>query len=198
MKPTPPSRKILNIPNFLTFIRILSIPFIVYLLRHPAPPSEKHLFWAAAIFGLSFITDQIDGVIARATNQITQLGKIMDPMADKILVVTALMLLIHMHFLAVWVAIVLSCRELVVSALRALAQSEGITLAPNWIGKTKAYFEGFGIAFVMLGPVQPVVGFNWYNIGMLLLYLAVATALISASQYFYIYFVETKKQTEGL
>jgi CDP-diacylglycerol--glycerol-3-phosphate 3-phosphatidyltransferase len=186
--------KVLNVPNLLTFIRILSIPFIVWLLRHPTAPSEKHLFWAAAIFGLSFITDQIDGIIARATNQITQLGKIMDPMADKILVVTALMLLIHIHFMAVWIAIVLSCRELVVSALRALAQSEGISLAPNWVGKTKAYFEGFGIGFVMLGPDQHFLGFNWYNIGMILLYLAVATALLSAVQYFRIYFVEIKKQ----
>ncbi|MCC7459968.1 MAG: CDP-diacylglycerol--glycerol-3-phosphate 3-phosphatidyltransferase [Proteobacteria bacterium] len=189
-----PRKKIFNIPNLLTFIRILSIPFIVWLLRHPTPPSEQHLFWAAAIFGLSFITDQIDGIIARATNQITQLGKIMDPMADKILVVTALMLLIHMQFMAVWIAIVLSCRELVVSALRALAQSEGITLTPNWVGKTKAYFEGFGIAFVMLGPDQHFLGFNWYNIGMILLYLAVATALLSAVQYFRIYFVESNKQ----
>lgn len=186
--------KVLNVPNLLTFIRILSIPFIVWLLRHPNAPSEKHLFWAAAIFGLSFITDQIDGIIARATNQITQLGKIMDPMADKILVVTALMLLIHIHFLAVWIAIVLACRELVVNALRALAQSEGITLVPNWVGKTKAYFEGFGIGFVMLGPNQHFLGFNWYNIGMILLYLAVATALLSAVQYFRIYFVEIKKQ----
>jgi CDP-diacylglycerol--glycerol-3-phosphate 3-phosphatidyltransferase len=186
--------RILTIPNLLTFIRILSIPFIVWLLRHPTPPSEKHLFWAALIFGISFLTDQLDGIVARATNQITQLGKIMDPMADKILVVTALMLLIHVHFISVWIAIILSCRELVVSALRALAQSEGITLAPNWLGKTKAYFEGFGIAFVMLGPDQHLGGINWYLIGVKLLYIAVAAALISAVQYFRIYFVESNRQ----
>ena len=187
-------KRILTIPNLLTFIRILSIPFIVWLLRHPIAPSEQHLFWAACIFGLSFVTDQLDGIIARVTNQITQLGKIMDPLADKILVVTALMLLVHIHFLAVWIAIVLSCRELIVNALRALAQSEGITLAPNWVGKTKAYFEGFGIGFVMLGPEQHFLGFNWYNIGMNLLYLAVITALFSAAQYFRIYFVESNQQ----
>jgi CDP-diacylglycerol--glycerol-3-phosphate 3-phosphatidyltransferase len=190
-----PRRRIFTIPNLLTFIRILSIPFIVWLLRHPTPPSEKHLFWAALIFGVSFLTDQLDGIVARVTNQITQLGKIMDPMADKILVVTALMLLIHIHFLAVWIAIILSCRELVVSALRALAQGEGITLSPNWVGKTKAYFEGFGIAFVMLGPDQDLGGINWYTIGVTLLYFAVAAALISALQYFRIYFVESSKQT---
>jgi len=105
------------------------------------------------------------------------------------------MLLIHIHFLAVWIAIILSCRELVVSALRALAQGEGITLSPNWVGKTKAYFEGFGIAFVMLGPDQDLGGINWYTIGVTLLYFAVAAALISALQYFRIYFVESSKQT---
>lgn len=184
--------RVLNIPNVLTFIRILSIPFIVYLLRN-TNASERNLFWATVIFGLSFITDQIDGIVARAYNQITQLGKIMDPLADKILVVTALMLLIHLHFIAVWVAIVLACRELMVNALRALAQSEGITLEPNWIGKTKAYFEGFGIAFVMLGPIQTVFGMNLFNLGHILLYVAVVAALISATQYFYIYSVEQKK-----
>lgn len=135
----------------------------------------------------------MDGIIARATNQITQLGKIMDPMADKILVVTSLMLLIHMHLLPVWIAIVLACRELVVSALRALSQADGITLAPNWVGKTKAYFEGFGIAFVMLGPDQFFMGIPWMHLGVLLLYVAVATALISASQYFIEYWSESKK-----
>lgn len=185
--------KIFTIPNLLTFIRILSIPFIVWILRHPIPPSEKHLFWGAFIFGLSFLTDQLDGIIARVTNQITQLGKIMDPMADKILVVTSLMLLIHMHFLPVWIAIVLSCRELVVNALRALAQSEGIALHPNWVGKTKAYFEGFGIAFVMLGPNQNFGNIHWYSLGVVLLYVALGAALVSAVQYFRIYFIESKK-----
>lgn len=186
--------RIFTIPNILTFIRILSIPFIVYLLRHPVAPSDQHLFWAALIFGVSFITDQLDGIIARVTNQITQLGKIMDPMADKILVVTALMLLIQIHFISIWIAIALSCRELVVSALRALAQSEGITLSPNWIGKTKAYFEGFGISFVILGPNQHLIGVSWYSLGVVLLYLATVAALISAYQYFRIYFIEIKKQ----
>jgi CDP-diacylglycerol--glycerol-3-phosphate 3-phosphatidyltransferase len=184
------SKKIINIPNTLTFLRILSIPFVVYLLRHPAPPSDLHLFYASLIFALAFITDQIDGIIARVTNQITRLGKIMDPMADKILVVTALMLLIHLHFIPVWIGVVLSCRELVVNALRALAQSEGITLSPNWMGKTKAYFEGFGISFAMLGPDQNYWNIPWMDLGMLSLYIAVACALISAFQYFRIYYRE--------
>ena len=164
------------------------------MLNHSTPPFNKQLFWAATILALSFLTDQIDGVIARATNQITQLGKILDPMADKILVVTSLMLLIHMHLLPVWIAIVLACRELVVSALRALSQADGITLLPNWVGKTKAYFEGFGIAFVMLGHEQDFMHIGWVNLGTELLYVAVATALISAAQYFCEYWVESKKQ----
>lgn len=117
----------------------------------------------------------------------------MDPLADKILVVTALMLLIHMHLIPVWIGIVLACRELIVNALRALSQSEGITLSPNWIGKTKAYFEGFGIALAMLGPDQFWKGILWMEVGIFLLYLAVITALYSAGQYFHRYFQEAKK-----
>lgn len=168
------------------------MPFIVYFLRHKVPPSDQHLVIGAAVFGLVFITDQLDGIIARSTNQVTQLGKIMDPLADKIIVVTALMLLIHMHMLPVWIAIVISSRELVVNALRALAQTEGISLPPNWIGKSKAYLEGFGIAFVMLGKNQRFGGLPWWDLGMILMYLAVATATLSAIQYFIRYYDQQK------
>ena len=169
------------------------MPFIVYYLRAPTPPSNRHLFIAAAVFGAAFITDQFDGLIARSLNQVTHLGKILDPLADKILVVTSLILLVHIQLIPVWIAIVLSCRELVVNALRALAQSDGITLLPNWIGKSKAYFEGFGIAFAMLGPMQTYGDIQWWGVGMFLLYLAVVAALISATQYFYLYYTEIKK-----
>jgi CDP-diacylglycerol---glycerol-3-phosphate 3-phosphatidyltransferase len=197
MKTEPISkRKILTVPNLLTFIRILSIPFIVYLLKDRSPSSDR-LFWAALIFGLSFLTDQLDGIIARVTNQVTQLGKILDPMADKILVVTALFLLVHIQFVPVWIAIVLSCRELMVSALRALSQSEGISLPPNWIGKTKAYLEGFGIGFMMLGPDARLYEIAWMELGMNLLYLAMLAALISATQYFHQYWVESKNQLQS-
>lgn len=168
------------------------MPFIVYFLRHAIPPSDDHLLIGSAVFGLVFITDQLDGIIARRTNQVTQLGKIMDPLADKIIVVTALMLLIHMHMLPVWIAIVIASRELVVNALRALAQTEGITLSPNWIGKSKAYLEGFGIAFVMLGKNQHMLGIEWWDLGMILMYLAVLTATISAIQYFVRYYDQQK------
>jgi len=165
-------------------------------LRHSYLPSNAELFRAALIFGLAFFTDQLDGLIARSTNQVTHLGKIMDPLADKVLVVTALILLIHMRLIHVWIGVVLCCRELVINALRALSQGEGISLPPNWIGKMKAYFEGFGIGFVMLGPTQHYMNVQWMDLGMYFLYGAVITALVSAFQYFRKYYIERAAQED--
>lgn len=176
----------LNLPNLLTLLRILSIPWVVYLLYGSA--SKWDHLWAAILFGLAFWTDFFDGLLARRMKTITRIGKIMDPMADKLMVITALILLVHLGYVDALLAIILICREVVVNALRSLAGTEGIVISPYMSGRIKVFAEGFGIGFVMLGPGNQWFGVPWMILGQICLFGAAFLALWSAVQYFRDYY----------
>ena len=144
--------------------------------------------WAAAIFGLAFWTDFFDGFVARRTQAITRLGKVMDPMADKLMVTTALILLVYLGFVDVLVVILLIGREVAVNALRSLAGTEGMVISSSFSARAKVFAEGFGIAFLLLGPENNWFGVPWMILGSILLYVALALALWSGARYFRDYY----------
>jgi CDP-diacylglycerol---glycerol-3-phosphate 3-phosphatidyltransferase len=180
-----------NIPNALTALRILAIPGVVLLLNGHSTPKDQ--FWAAVLFGLAFFTDYFDGLIARKTQAITRLGRIMDPIADKLLVLSALLMLVHMGRVPVIIAIVLIGREVSVAGLRNLASDEGITILSRFSGKLKTTFEGFGLGFLLAGPENQFWGDRLMNPGILLIYLALITALWSGTRYFWDYWKAAPK-----
>ncbi|HLG19018.1 MAG TPA: CDP-diacylglycerol--glycerol-3-phosphate 3-phosphatidyltransferase [Bdellovibrionota bacterium] len=184
-----PSSRVYNLPNALTAIRIVAIPAVVALVY--GRNTAWNDFWAAALFGFAFWTDFFDGMIARRTKTITRLGKIMDPMADKLLVLAALLMLIHLHRVQVITAILLLSREIAVSGLRSLAGSEGIFIPSILSAKIKTWLEGFAIAFLLLGPENRWLGIEWMELGGVLLYAALALALWSAAIYFRNYYEGT-------
>ncbi|MFH1262603.1 MAG: CDP-diacylglycerol--glycerol-3-phosphate 3-phosphatidyltransferase [Pseudomonadota bacterium] len=192
---SPNSRSIWNIPNALTALRILSIPFLIYLLYET--PTTGDRFLAAVLFGVAFWTDFFDGMLARRMKKITRLGKVMDPMADKLMVITALILLTHLNAVNVLVVILLVGREVVVNALRALASAEGIAIAPSFSGRAKVFAEGFGVAILLAGPEYHWLGLPWTALGKILIYLAVGLALWSAVVYFRNYSRETPSESSA-
>jgi CDP-diacylglycerol---glycerol-3-phosphate 3-phosphatidyltransferase len=165
----------LNVPNALTMLRIVAVPVIVVALLGETPNGDVI---AAVVFALAALTDGVDGYIARRRREETTFGKLMDPLADKLLVVAALISLVSLDRLAAWVAMVIIARELAVTGLRSLAAEKGVVIAASWLGKAKTALQ---IAAILL-----LIGFDpsplWVD---LVLYAAVAMTLISGADYFF-------------
>ena len=164
----------LNLPNVLTVARILAVPVIVVALLDETPNGDA---LAAAVFALAALTDGLDGYIARSRDAVTTFGKLMDPLADKLLIIAALVSLVSLGRLAAWVAMVIIARELAVTGLRAVAAEQGVVISASWLGKAKTILQvGAVFALIAFDPA-PI----WVDI---LLYVAVAMTLISGADYF--------------
>ena len=163
-----------NVPNVLTMVRILAVPVLVVALLDETPDGDVI---AAAVFALAALTDGLDGYIARRRKQVTTFGKLMDPLADKLLVIAALISLVSLDRLAAWIAMVIIARELAVTGLRSLAAERGVVIAASWLGKLKTLLQIAAIFALIAFDPPPV----WADV---LLYLAVAVTVISGVDYF--------------
>jgi CDP-diacylglycerol---glycerol-3-phosphate 3-phosphatidyltransferase len=163
-----------NVPNVLTMLRILAVPVLVVALLDETPDGDVI---AAIVFALAALTDGLDGYIARRRKQVTTFGKLMDPLADKLLVIAALISLVSLDRLAAWAAMVIIAREIAVTGLRGLAAERGVVIAASRLGKLKTLLQiGAIFALIAFDPT-PV----WADV---LLYVAVAVTVISGVDYF--------------
>ena len=168
----------MNLPNKLTLFRVILIPFfLVFLLTDFAGASSKYI--ALAIFALASFTDFLDGKIARSRNLVTNFGKFMDPIADKLLVSSAFIAFVQMGLLPAWIVIILIAREFIISGFRLVASDAGIVLAASWWGKFKT-------AFQMIMCILLIININnciMDVIEMVFVYISLALALISLADY---------------
>jgi CDP-diacylglycerol---glycerol-3-phosphate 3-phosphatidyltransferase len=164
----------LNLPNVLTLLRILAVPVIVVALLDETPNGDA---LAAGVFALAALTDGLDGYFARSRDAVTTFGKLMDPLADKLLIVAALVSLVSLDRLAAWVAMVIIARELAVTGLRAVAAERGIVISASWLGKAKTILQVAAVIALIAVDPSPL----WVD---LLVYAAVAMTLISGADYF--------------
>ncbi len=150
----------MNTPNKLTLLRVCMIPlFMIAFLAIPAPWGA---FVGAAVYGLASATDAIDGHLARKNNQITDFGKFLDPLADKMLVITALVLLQHMDLIHPIITVIIIARELMVTSIRLVAASSGKVIAAGLLGKAKTVTQMVATLLLM---VEPALLGNWeYNL----------------------------------
>lgn len=168
-----------NLPNLLTFSRLLLIPIFVLLFSYPTP--ERSMA-AAAVFGIAAITDLLDGYLARRRSEVTRLGRLLDPIADKLLVLSGLILLVQFQRVSAIVAILMIAREVTVTGIRAISAAEGIVLSAETIGKYKMTAQVLAILFlIMADGVDPE--WNFYVIGNVLLYSALMLGLVSGAKY---------------
>ena len=138
----------MNLANKLTMIRIFLVPvFLIFITVQDIPYGS---IIATVIFIIASLTDQLDGHIARSRNQITNFGKFMDPLADKLLVTAALVSLVELKLVAGWAVVVILAREFAVSGLRTLAASDGIVIAASWWGKIKTVTQMIAILLLLL------------------------------------------------
>lgn len=138
----------MNLPNKLTLLRIVLVPVFVVVLYLNFPYNN---LVALAVFVLASLTDLLDGKIARKYHLVTDFGKFMDPIADKLLVTAALLVFVDWHMMPAWVAIVVIAREFIVSALRLVAASNGRVIAAGWSGKVKTASTMVCICVMLLG-----------------------------------------------
>ncbi len=164
----------LNVPNVLTVLRILAVPVIVVALLGETPNGDA---LAAIVFALAALTDGLDGYIARSRDSVTTFGKLMDPVADKLLIVAALVSLVSLGRLAAWVAMVIIAREVAVTVMRAVAVEEGVVISASWLGKLKTALQvGAVFGLIIWDPAPVAID--------VLVYVAVAVTVISGADYF--------------
>jgi CDP-diacylglycerol---glycerol-3-phosphate 3-phosphatidyltransferase len=165
----------LNLPNALTVARIMLVPALVVALLGNTPVGDV---LAAIVFALASLTDFVDGYLARSRGSVTTFGKLMDPLADKLLVVAALISLVSLHRLAAWVAMVIITRELAVTVLRLAASQAGVVIAANLFGKVKTCLQIVAILAVIAVHGKPLWVYG-------LLYVTVLVTVLSGLDYFF-------------
>jgi CDP-diacylglycerol--glycerol-3-phosphate 3-phosphatidyltransferase len=176
-----------NLPNTITMVRMAMIPVILWFTYFE---SRRSSFIAAMLFAVTGATDFLDGWVARRRGLVTVIGKFLDPLADKLVVMAALVMLVHLGRVAAWVVIVVMGREFIVSGLRTIAMSEGIVIAAGQDGKLKTILQIVGITFLLLHYAYPLdfgfvaLEYDANKVGTLLLYLSLVFSVWSAWTYF--------------
>lgn len=167
----------MNLPNKLTILRVLLIPFFVFFMLVPIVPYSNYI--AVAIFVVASLTDLADGKIARKYNLVTNFGKFMDPLADKLLVCSALICLVATGQLAAWMVIVIISREFIISGFRLVASDNGIVIAASYWGKFKTTFQMLMIIVLILN----FPGRVFEVLGLILTWVALLLTIISLCDY---------------
>ena len=140
----------MNLPNKLTVLRVCMIPFFVVMLLLNGGENQTYRYIAAAIFIVASLTDMLDGKIARKYNLVTNFGKFMDPLADKLLVCSALICLVDLKQLPAWMVIVIISREFIISGFRLVASDNGIVIAASYWGKFKTTFQMISVILLII------------------------------------------------
>lgn len=170
----------LNLPNFITFTRILLIPVFVVLF---ITPTEDRSLSAAIVFVVAAVTDLLDGYLARRNGQVTTLGKLLDPIADKLLVLSALILLVNLDRVSALIAILIIAREVAVTGIRAIAAGEGMVIAAETTGKYKMALQVVAIVLLILEDTFMSDFGNLHLAGIVTLYLSLLLGYVSGGQY---------------
>jgi len=166
-----------NLPNALTLLRMFLVPLLVVVLLTRV---EGHLYLGAGIFGLAVLTDYLDGYFARRRNEVTKLGILLDPLADKLLIAAALLSLVEMDLVPAWMAMIIVARELAVTALRNVAAGKGVLIRASVLGKAKMVVQVVAVLMLMLSPAHPGLRLP----GIVVLWVVVLITLVSGADYF--------------
>ena len=176
------SKKIdLNIANQLTILRVILIPFMIVFYMTGLFPAPWNRIAALAVFAIASYTDHLDGHLARSRNLVTDFGKFMDPLADKLLVASALICFVETGEMAAWVVIIIIAREFIISGFRLVAATKGVVIAAAMLGKIKTVVQMIMVMVIMLG-----LDYTWYKvIVQILIYASMILSIASVVEYIY-------------
>jgi CDP-diacylglycerol--glycerol-3-phosphate 3-phosphatidyltransferase len=189
------AKQALSPPNLVTYARILAIPGVLVVMQSDSP---RNAFIAAMIFASASATDALDGWLARRFNLTSILGKFLDPLADKLIVLGTLIMLLHLGRVSAWIVFIILARDIIISGLRTVAMGEGMVIAARELGKQKTAFQMVGVWMLLvhyryeLEPIAEPVDFH--RIGTYLLYISVFFSVVSAIDYFVSFFRTMMRQ----
>lgn len=174
------NKKGMNIPNKLTILRVIMVPvYVFFYLNTALVAAPYNQYVALVIFALACFTDYLDGNLARKLHQVSNFGKFMDPLADKLLVCSALICFVQNGALPAWIVVILIGREFIISGFRLVAANEGVVIAADIWGKCKTVVQMFAVMFLLV-PCQAA----WFQvIQQILIYASVALTIISVVNY---------------
>lgn len=205
MTPRQPERlrplrdEITDLPNVITLARIAMIPLVLIFIDNY---SRELSALAALLFLVAAASDALDGYLARRLGLVTVVGKFLDPLADKLIVLSTLVMLVEVDRAPGWLVVILLARELSITGLRAIASQEGYVIAAGAGGKAKTAFQAIGITFLLIHFPYDVLFFDYtldfHQIGIYLLYLSLVMSVLSAAQYFRFFAEAASKQAEEL
>ena len=167
----------MNLPNKLTILRVIMIPFFVAALLYDGGANQNMRYVAAALFIIASLTDMLDGKIARKYNLVTNFGKFMDPLADKLLVCSALICMIELRQLPAWMVIIIISREFIISGFRLVASDNGVVIAASYWGKFKTTFQMIGVVILIFNI--PALS----TLTTIIVWIALALTVISLVDY---------------
>ena len=167
----------MNLPNKLTILRVIMIPFFVAALLYDGGANQNMRYVAAALFIIASLTDMLDGKIARKYNLVTNFGKFMDPLADKLLVCSALICMIELRQLPAWMVIIIISREFIISGFRLVASDNGVVIAASYWGKFKTTFQMIGVVLLIFNI--PALS----TLTTIIVWIALALTVISLVDY---------------
>jgi len=179
-----------NLPIALTGLRIFLVPVLVVLLL---TRTDDGLHLGTAVFGLAVLTDYLDGYFARRRNQVTRLGMLLDPLADKLLTAAAFLSLVEMGMVPAWMVMIILARELAVTGLRNLALSRGLVISASPLGKTKMVSQVVAIFLLLLSRPWPILG----RLAPAGLWMALLVTVVSGIDYFRRFFFDAVRNEKG-
>ena len=195
----PLRQEITDLPNLITLTRIAMIPLVLVWIDNYSPRLSA---LACVIFLVAALSDAVDGYLARRMGMVTVVGKFLDPLADKLIVLSTLVMLVAKDRAPAWLVIVLMARELAVTGLRAIASQEGFVIAAGAGGKAKTALQLVGIAFLLVHFEYDILVFDYsldfQEVGMYLLYVSLVMSVLSAFEYFKFFVEAASKQAEEL
>lgn len=176
---TPAREDLFNLPNLLSLLRIGSIPFLLIMLYQPG----RAFAWAAgALFFVAGLTDLFDGILARRLKKVTMIGQFLDPVSDKLLIASLMIVLTDIGRAAAWMTVVIICREIAVTGMRALASSQGFTVPSDYLGKLKTTVQMLAV-FLLILP-ETIGAAEMHVWGLYVLWVAVVLTAWSGLSYF--------------
>jgi CDP-diacylglycerol--glycerol-3-phosphate 3-phosphatidyltransferase len=180
-------QELTNLPNLLTYARIATIPLILWFVEHDSP---KNCLWAALIYSIASVTDVLDGFLARISGQVSMIGKFIDPLADKLIVLLLFVYLVPLGRVPPWVVAVVLTRELAVTGLRAIAAGEGLIISASDSAKMKTSFQLIGCVGLLihyrytLDLIVAEVDASFHDLGLAFTYMSVVLSVWSGFRYF--------------
>ena len=183
-----------SVPNLITMLRTLFVPVVVGLLW--SVPSFTAEVVTAVVFIVAMLLDLVDGYLARKWDLQSVIGAFLDPLADKLMHVSALIMLIPMGRVPAWIVLVLESRELAITGLRSLAASEGLMISASSLGKFKTAYQSTAISFLLLH--EDLLGINCHSVGVMLLYVSMVMSVVSGLEYGWGFYVHYNKRNAAV